>query len=133
LEHIHALRSTLKNLLKHLKTDGKLLIAVPNRESFDAQHYKEYWAAWDVPRHLYHFNQSSIQKLAEEFELQIESTLPMPFDAYYVSILSEKYQNPSRSGLLNIFRALQIGTKSNESASKKDNQYSSLLFILKKK
>jgi SAM-dependent methyltransferase len=133
LEHIHSFRSTIKGLLKHLKEEGKLFIAVPNHESFDAKQYKEYWAAWDVPRHLYHFNQNALHKLADEFDLEIESTLPMVFDSYYVSILSEKYQNPSNSSIKNLLKGIQNGRKSNESASRNNNQYSSLLFILKKK
>jgi 2-polyprenyl-3-methyl-5-hydroxy-6-metoxy-1,4-benzoquinol methylase len=133
LEHINPLRATIKSLLNHLNDEGKLMIAVPNHLSYDAQHYQAHWAAWDVPRHLYHFNQSSIESFAAEFKMEIESILPMTFDSYYVSILSEKYKRPNRNGVQNLVNGLNIGYQSNSWASKNNNEYSSLLFILKKK
>jgi len=129
LEHIHELRPTLDYLLKKLKKRGTLFLAVPNNESFDSKKYKEDWAALDVPRHLYHFNQDTMAKLAEEYSLRLVDTLPMKFDSYYVSILSDRITNSDN----NLIKSLINGYKSNNFAKNNNNNYSSLLFILRKK
>jgi 2-polyprenyl-3-methyl-5-hydroxy-6-metoxy-1,4-benzoquinol methylase len=132
LEHVHELRKTIKKLIHLLEENGTIMIAVPNHRSLDAQHYKEHWAAWDVPRHLYHFNHKSMAYLANEFKLHIDQILPMKFDSYYVSLLSEKYQNPDQSFLKQLQNGFINGMKSNKWAKNHNNNYSSLLFILKK-
>lgn len=133
LEHIHKLRKTAKNIHNLLEDSGSLIIAVPNINSWDAKHYKKFWAAWDVPRHLYHFNQDSLQFFADEFNFKIEKILPMYFDSYYVSILSEKYTHPSKISLFNLSKGILKGIKSNHWAKKNESNYSSLLYVLKKK
>lgn len=133
LEHVHGLRKTLKNLLSKLKKNGTLMIAVPNINSWDYQHYKNHWAALDVPRHLYHFNQKSLSFLAEEMKITIIDKKPMPFDSYYVSILSEKHLFPDQSTFKTYLKALKNGMKSNKWAKSNENNYSSILYILKKK
>lgn len=131
LEHIHELRKNLKKIIKHLKDNGHLLIAVPNVSSWDAQHYGAEWAAWDVPRHLYHFNRKSFQTLTEEFDLNLIHSKPMLFDSYYVSMLSE--ENKGNKGTLSLWNGFLNGFKSNQWAKKNQKNYSSILFILKKK
>jgi 2-polyprenyl-3-methyl-5-hydroxy-6-metoxy-1,4-benzoquinol methylase len=127
LEHLPNLEAHTA-LFKHLlKPNGKLVIAVPNYRSYDAQYYKNFWAAYDVPRHLWHFSKTAMGKLFERQNMQLEKTLPMVFDAYYVSLLSEKY----KSGIMNPFKAFWIGFKSNIKA-KTSNEYSSHIYILKK-
>ncbi|MEM7298136.1 MAG: class I SAM-dependent methyltransferase [Bacteroidota bacterium] len=88
VEHIGELRKTLKSLKSKLEKGGFMFIAVPNLGSYDAKHYQEFWAAYDVPRHLYHFTQESFGKLIAKLKLQHIDTLPMKFDSYYVPILS---------------------------------------------
>lgn len=132
LEHVHQLRKTIKKLIYLLDENGCLIIAVPNHNSSDALLYGEYWAGWDVPRHLYHFNQNSIDYLAKEFNLRIEKILPMKFDSYYVSLLSEKYLRPQQSFLSQLIKGFKNGLQSNKWAKENNNNYSSLLFILKK-
>jgi len=127
IEHVHELRLTLKALRKSLAEDGLLFVALPNHQSYDAQHYGSYWAAYDVPRHLSHFNQVSLEKLAQECKLNLIKTYPMKFDAYYVSLLSEKY----KTGKTNYLKAFQIGMKSNQQA-RKTSEYSSLIYVLTK-
>ncbi|KEO73576.1 methyltransferase [Anditalea andensis] len=129
LEHVHDLHHTLNILLQKLKKRGTLFIAVPNNMSFDAIHFKEKWAALDVPRHLYHFNQETMGILAEEFNLRIVDAVPMKFDSYYVSILSDKITNSGN----NLLKSIINGYKSNNYAKNNKNNYSSLLFILRKK
>lgn len=129
LEHVHELNTTLKTLLDKLKKRGTLFIAVPNNDSLDAKTYKENWAALDVPRHLYHFNQDTMSKLAEEFELRVVDAVPMKFDSYYVSILSDKMTNSNN----NMIKSLINGYKSNKYAKNNNNNYSSLFYILRKK
>lgn len=126
LEHVYNLKEYIKQLKKLLDTNGTLIIAVPNFNSFDAEHYKDKWAAYDVPRHLWHFSRKSIEFLFEKEGLKVSDTLPMKFDAYYVSLLSEKY----KSGRSNFIKAFYYGLISNLKA-KRTNEYSSLIYIIK--
>lgn len=126
LEHLPNLETHINVLNNLLKPKGRLIIAVPNYKSFDAQYYKSYWAAYDVPRHLWHFSKESIQVLFNRVHMTIEYILPMKFDAFYVSILSEKY----KTGKINYLRAFYIGLKSNLKA-KRSGQFSSLIYVLK--
>ena len=126
IEHVSELNKTIKNLKKILAPDGHLIIALPNHKSYDAAYYKEFWAGYDVPRHLYHFDQESIKSFASKFKLRLIHTLPMKFDSFYVSMLSEKYR-----GNANLLNAIKIGLKSNNKASN-TNDYSSLIYIFKK-
>lgn len=91
LEHIHNLNETIIHLKSTLKKDGKLIIAVPNYESHDAKIYKSHWAAYDLPRHLYHFSFHTITKLMKRHGFELSGTHPMLLDAFYVAFLSEKY------------------------------------------
>ncbi|MEX2568324.1 MAG: class I SAM-dependent methyltransferase [Cyclobacteriaceae bacterium] len=129
LEHIHDLNKTLSKLLNHLKKRGTLFIAIPNRNSKDAQDFKEYWASLDIPRHLYHFNQPVMGYLANKFDCRIIDIKPMVFDSYYITMLSNKYRNTNASLLTSTIQ----GYRSNKQAKENDNNFSSLLFILKKK
>lgn len=100
LEHIHDLREQVALYHKLLKPNGSLIIAVPNYTSHDANHYKEYWAAYDVPRHLWHFSPASMRKLLSVSGFDVKEIKPMPFDAFYVSLLSEKYKSNGKAGLI---------------------------------
>ena len=126
LEHLPNLEQQVLTLKTLLKENGTLIVAVPNHKSNDAKHYKIFWAAYDVPRHLWHFNQDSISKLFATQNMQVVKTKPMKFDAYYVSLLSEKY----KSGSMNLFKAFWIGLCSNMKA-KRSGEYSSLIYIIK--
>ncbi|MGK7393786.1 MAG: class I SAM-dependent methyltransferase [Candidatus Cyclobacteriaceae bacterium M3_2C_046] len=127
LEHLPDLNKNLTTLAEKLEDNGLLFIAVPNYESYDSKYYREYWAAYDVPRHLYHFNKSNMAQLLNKHYLKIISVFPMKFDAFYVSMLSEKYKNQTD----NLFKAFMIGLKSNIK-SKKGNNYSSLIYVAQK-
>jgi 2-polyprenyl-3-methyl-5-hydroxy-6-metoxy-1,4-benzoquinol methylase len=127
LEHIHDLKEAIKLLKKRLKKNGYLILALPNNQSWDAQQYGEHWAGYDVPRHLYHFNPETVKKLAELHEMKIKRIVPQKMDAFYISLLSEKYMN----GANNPYKAILNGFKSNNNASK-NNQYSSLVYILRR-
>lgn len=129
LEHVHTLNETFKKLTQLLKLEGIIVIAVPNADSYDAQTYQENWAAYDVPRHLYHFNQATMKRFFKKHKLELLATLPMKFDAYYVSLLSEKYKNSGGE----IVKSVLNGYKSNSYASKNANDYSSLIYVGKKK
>jgi 2-polyprenyl-3-methyl-5-hydroxy-6-metoxy-1,4-benzoquinol methylase len=128
LEHVENLQEYISELENLLSENGRLIIAVPNYKSNDAKYYREHWAAFDVPRHLWHFSQTSISKLFSEVQMIVEKTLPMKFDSYYVSLLSEKY----KSGKMNPIKSFQRGFSSNLSA-KDTNEYSSLIYVLKKR
>ena len=126
LEHLPRLEEHISLLKSLLKSNGTLIIAVPNYKSYDAKYYKEFWAAYDVPRHFWHFSQTSISKLFEKKNMYVENRLPMKFDSYYVSLLSEKY----KSGWMNIFNAFRIGWLSNFKA-KQSTECSSLIYYIK--
>jgi hypothetical protein len=111
---------------KLLKPNGILIIAVPNYKSNDAQYYKSYWAAYEVPRHLWHFSKKSISKLVECNNMKVIKILPMKFDAFYVCLLSEKY----KSGIMNPLKAFWIAWRSNLKANR-NQEYSSLIYIIK--
>jgi 2-polyprenyl-3-methyl-5-hydroxy-6-metoxy-1,4-benzoquinol methylase len=128
LEHVRNLSEYIKQLKSLLKENGRLIVAVPNFKSYDAKHYKQFWAAFDVPRHLFHFSQESIQKLFSEVNLEVEKMLPMKYDAFYVSLLSEKY----KTGKSNPMKSFWIGLKSNLKA-KQTSEYSSLIYVIKNK
>lgn len=125
LEHVYNLRDDLKRISGLLNQNGVLVIAVPNHTSFDAEHYDGFWAAYDVPRHLYHFDPSSIIPMVEGYGLKFEKMLPMKFDSYYVSMLSEKYKGGS------LMSALKVGWKSNRRS--KGGKCSSQIYIFRNK
>ncbi|WP_269241063.1 class I SAM-dependent methyltransferase [Flavobacterium limnophilum] len=128
LEHVPDLDKQIKELKRLLKPTGTLIIAVPNFKSFDAKHYGKFWAAFDVPIHFWHFSKKAIKLLFEKEEMKLEKVLPMKFDSFYVSLLSEKY----KSGKMNFVKAFFTGLQSNWKA-KKDFEYSSHIYILKNK
>ena len=125
LEHIPELNKTFKILKSKLSNTGKFLIAVPNYQSFDAMHYREFWAAYDVPRHLYHFSMKTMQLFLNNHGLNIYRIIPMKFDSFYVSLLSEKY----KYGKSNYIKSFINGYKSNIYAKNNNNNYSSLIYI----
>jgi len=126
LEHLPNLNEQLSIFKSLLKTNGTLIVAVPNFKSYDAIHYKNFWAAYDVPRHLWHFSQASITKLATKKNMKVIKTLPMKYDAFYVSLLSEK----NKSSKMNPINAFWIGLLSNMKA-RKSGEYSSIIYCLK--
>jgi len=126
LEHVPNLEEYISELKRLLKPSGTIVIAVPNFKSFDANFYGKYWAAFDVPRHLWHFSKTAIAKLFSEKEMKLVEVLPMKFDSFYVSLLSEKY----KTGKMNFIRAFFVGLKSNLSGNK-TKEYSSHIYILK--
>lgn len=126
LEHIPNLEETVKNLENLLKPNGILVIAVPNYKSYDAQFYQEFWAAYDVPRHVWHFSKESFKHIIPN-SFNLLKTEPMLFDSFYVSLLSEKYKKKKN----NFLKAFLIGGISNLKAIR-TKEYSSLIYYFKK-
>ncbi|MCT8339345.1 class I SAM-dependent methyltransferase [Flavobacteriaceae bacterium TK19130] len=126
LEHLPNLESQIEKLEALLKPNGILVVAVPNFRSYDAVYYKEFWAAYDVPRHLHHFSRKSLKKLFSK-NFQLIKTKPMIFDSFYVSLLSEKYKTGNSFSL----KAFWIGLRSNVAAWQ-SKEYSSLICVFKK-
>jgi 2-polyprenyl-3-methyl-5-hydroxy-6-metoxy-1,4-benzoquinol methylase len=127
MEHVPHLRERVQKLHELLKDDGVLFVAVPNRNSHDAAYYKENWAAYDVPRHLWHFRAQDMRALMAGSGFEVKRILPMKFDSYYVSMLSEKY----KTGSSNLIAAVWRGWISNRKAGKEGS--SSLIYIIRKK
>ena len=127
LEHVLNLQDYISELKKLLKPNGVLIVAVPNYKSYDANYYNEFWAAFDVPRHLWHFSKKAIELLFYKQGMIVSKILPMKFDSFYVSMLSEKY----KTGKSNFLKAFCIGLLSNLKALS-NNEYSSLIYVIKK-
>lgn len=144
LEHLHYLSEYIERMKELLKKSarpddpvgrGKIFIAVPNYTSFDAKIYKEYWAAYDVPRHLYHFSPMAMGKLMEKHGLKIVSHKPMWYDSFYVSLLSSKYKyarpdDPVGRGKTKWLSALWYGFRSNMNAMNDVKKCSSVIYIV---
>ncbi|MFK7748898.1 MAG: class I SAM-dependent methyltransferase [Kordia sp.] len=126
LEHVPNLEEQIQTLKRIIKPNGSIFVAVPNFKSHDATHYKELWAAYDVPRHLWHFSQQSIKSLFGKENLKVVKILPMKFDAYYVSLLSEKH----KTGKMNPIKGFYRGFVSNFKAIS-SSEYSSLIYVIK--
>lgn len=126
LEHVPDLENQIRELKRLIKSNGTIIIAVPNFKSYDAKHYKEFWAAFDIPIHLWHFSKTAIQKLFAVQNLELQKVLPMKFDSFYVSLLSEKY----KTGKMNYIKAFFIGLKSNWKGSQ-NSEYSSHIYVIK--
>ena len=126
LEHVHALHEYIIKLKELLKPGGKLVIAVPNYEALDSDTYKLYWAAYDVPRHLYHFSPKSMEALMSRHGLRILDKKPMWFDSFYISLLSSQYKNGKTKWL----GAGWTGLRSNINALFNRDQCSSLVYII---
>lgn len=130
LEHLSDLNKNLVQIKEKLKQEGTLFIAVPNYKSYDSGLYGKVWAGYDVPRHLWHFSRKTIQKATEKHGLRLTHILPMKLDAYYVSLLSEKYKKDELT-LPGMINAVKTGLISNFKA-RTTSDYSSLIYIIKK-
>ena len=129
LEHVTELNSTISEIKRLLSKDGKTVIAVPNLESFDSSYYKKYWAAYDLPIHLYHFSKDSIIKLFENHGFSLIKTKGMKFDSFYVAMLSEEH----KTGNKNYFKSVIIGSISNLFGIFTKKGFSSTIYVFKKK
>ena len=125
LEHVYNLKEDLRSISQLINKNGHLIIAVPNSDSYDAKYYKKYWAAYDLPIHLYHFNKKNIYDIAKTFGFTVIKIKPLIFDSFYISILSEKKKNGS------VLKGVFMGLFSNIKALKSTN-HSSLIYILRK-
>jgi len=128
LEHVHDLHEYVDQLKELLKSNGKLFFAVPNYQSLDADIYRLKWAAYDVPRHLYHFTPKAMHVLMEKHSLTIIAKKAMPFDSFYISLLSSKYKN----GHTRWLPAFINGLRSNAKAVFDVNKCSSIIYIVEK-
>lgn len=128
LEHVPEVEHYIKQLKTFLKSNGTLIIAVPNFKSYDAFYYGKFWAAFDVPRHLSHFSKKSMRTLFRNEEMNVIKIFPMKMDSFYVSLLSEKY----KTGKMNYFKGFLIGLQSNIKALISD-EYSSHIYLIKHK
>ena len=128
LEHVSNIDQTLIELNRILKKNGVLIIAVPNYKSWDAAHYKEFWAAWDVPIHLWHFSKKTIDLLFKNKGFKLVQTKPMIFDAFYISLLSEEF----KFGKKKFIKSFLIGLYSNFIGFFSNKGYSSTIYIFEK-
>ncbi len=127
LEHLPQPDKVIEKLKTKLTPEGILIIAVPNFKSHDAQHYGSYWAAYDVPRHLWHFSPHAVNMLFDKYHMQVIAQEPLFFDSFYVSLLSEQNRHGNKRFLTALFNGLISNIK-----AVKTGQYSSLIYIVKK-
>lgn len=128
LEHIEKLNQTILAIHRILSDNGTAFIALPNKESFDANHYKEYWAAYDVPRHLWHFSPSDFERLVSMYNFKIVEIKGMFFDPFYISMLSEKNKSTSFASIVGLLKGSIFCLRSIFNTKKS----SSIIYILKK-
>lgn len=129
LEHLPHIQSDLDQLRTLLAPGGLLVIAVPNHESWDATHYQQRWAGYDVPRHLWHFNQTNLVPLLNKHHLRHIATRPLLLDSFFVSLLSERYAQTLPA--IAYIKAFWHGIYSNWKARRTTN-YSSLIYLARK-
>ena len=129
LEHVEQLNETIFAIKKRLRSGGAIFVAVPNHESHDSQHYGKYWAGYDVPRHLWHFSKPNMSHLLENHKLKVQKIIPMKLDAYYVSLLSQKYKSNNAFPSYAI-KSLYQAALSNRKGNKKVN-HSSLIYVVR--
>ncbi|NIJ56165.1 class I SAM-dependent methyltransferase [Dyadobacter arcticus] len=132
LEHVHRLNETIGWLVNHMNEEGTLIVAVPNPESFDALKYERFWAAYDVPRHLYHFTKATMKQLLHKHNLVIDEVLPMWFDSFYVGMLSTKYKQKKLDMIDSVRTGLQSNWKGKSSKHTEINT-SSLIYVIRKR
>lgn len=125
LEHVHQLDRSIEAIKKLLAPKGRLIVALPNCDSWDAKKYGAYWAAWDVPRHLYHFRKVDVEKLFSRHQMRVVEVKPMYFDSFYVSMLSEKYKNGGSGFISGMLSGLISNTKTGQGRG-----HSSRIYIL---
>lgn len=128
LEHVPFLNERIEEIKRLIKPNGIIIIAVPNCNSLDAKIYREDWAAYDLPRHLYHFTPKDIERIFKKHDLKLVNTLPMIFDSFYVSMLSEK----NKKGKIHLLASLWNGLRSNLNAIKTGKEFSSQIYIIRK-
>lgn len=132
LEHVYELNKDVAKIKDILKPDGTLFVAVPNCSSADAEKYGKFWAAYDLPIHLYHFRPDNIKQLFAKYDMEVTEILPMKFDSFYVSLLSEKYKSGNKGFSIGaLFKGFFSGLSSNMKA--KGNKYSSQIYVIKHK
>lgn len=130
MEHLHELPNTVKRLHGMLSPGGHLFVAVPDRESWDCTYYGPFWAAWDVPRHIWHFRRQDMQRLLSTHGFHVLKNRRMPLDAYFIALLSERYKG--RPSMICWSMAILLGTWSNLVAVLGARPSSSTLFVARK-
>ncbi len=131
LEHLEHLNERIDKIGELLSPDGRVVIALPNHLSYDARCYREKWAAYDTPRHLWHFTPDTLERLMIKHRMQVIKRYRMPLDAYYVSLLSETYRG-SRT-MIKYLRAFMTGTTGYLLSLFNPEQSSSIIYIIKKR
>ena len=128
LEHVPSLNKTIEDFNRILSQKGKIIVAVPNHKSWDAEYYNKFWAGWDVPIHLWHFSKFSIEKLFFKYDFHLLEKKTMLFDSFYVSILSEEF----KTGKKNFIKGFIIGLISNIIGSLTKKGHSSMIYVFEK-
>lgn len=128
LEHVDDLKWQIEQLHRLTKTKGRIVIAVPNYKSYDGQYYKELWAAYDVPRHMSHFNKTVLSNIFKSKNLELVRTDKLIWDAYYISYMSEQYKQHKFPLLKGTFRGCISNCK-----ARRTKEWSSMVYIFEKK
>ncbi len=123
LEHVHRLNETIERAAALLNPGGRILIAVPNPDSLDARQFGRFWAAYDLPRHLYHFTPDTITRLFAKHGFGLEHRQGMPFDAFYIALISNRYQTGSSNPAQSLFTGLRSNLKAAQDGNFSSNIY----------
>jgi SAM-dependent methyltransferase len=128
LEHFHDPFKYISEIYRLLKPGGVCVVALPNSSSYDAKSYKRFWAAWDVPRHLWHFQPATFRIFSEKSGFILENLKILPLDVFYISLLSERYKG---SGMA-FFKAMSKASFFAFMSVFNRNRSSSVIYILRK-
>ncbi len=128
LEHFHDPFKYASDIIRLLKPGGICIVALPNNNSYDAKYYGEYWAAYDVPRHLWHFNTDSFRTFSNKAGFVVEKIRTLPLDTFYISFLSEKYRGSKLPFLAGMLKAIPYALLSVFNP----NKSSSVIYVLRK-
>ena len=126
LEHVDDLKWQVAQLQRLIKPNGRIVIAVPNYRSYDGRFYNAYWAAYDVPRHLNHFNKTVLTKMFKTSGLSLVSMDKLVWDAYYISFMSEQYKHHFMPLVRGVFRGLVSNAK-----ARRSGEWSSLVYVFR--
>lgn len=114
LEHVYKPKETLKKVYRILKSDGLLVVTVPNIDSFGSKIFRSEWYALDPPRHLYHFSTGTLKKMIEQADFEIQDIYHDYWAHNYYHLfeslrflLSPRFKKKKRGGIVKSAEAVR--------------------------
>jgi len=83
-EHMTNPEPVLEEMHRILKPDGKLLIGVPNIDSFNGRFFKKYWWYLGAPVHTFNYSVATLSKMLEKHGFVVEK---VSYNGDYTGVL----------------------------------------------